>query len=367
MWLSVPPVTSVAPRFRKPSASDFALSAIDWAYDLECRLPRLGEGDGLRRHDVRERSAEHHRAAAVDVAGELLLREHQTAPRPAQRLVRRGGGDVRVRHRVLVAGEHLAGHEAGEVRHVDHQGRADLVGDLAHLGEVHPARVRRVAGHEHQRLELLGLRPHRVVVEELGLRVGAVRLLVEHLAADVRAEAVGEMPAGVQRHPEQALVAELLAQALPVGLAQLVDVLRTQLLEPGGLDVVGEDRPEGHEVGVDPGVRLHVGVRRAEQLARVLGGEGLDGVDVLAAGVEAVPDRALGVLVGEPRAHGQQDGRRGVVLARDELERGALVGELLAGRLGDPGLDGGDDLERRVVGGRGGLGQRFASRSCGPM
>ena len=28
MWLSVPPVTSVAPRFRNPSASDFALSAI---------------------------------------------------------------------------------------------------------------------------------------------------------------------------------------------------------------------------------------------------------------------------------------------------------------------------------------------------
>ena len=28
MWLSVPPVTSVAPRVRNPSASDFALSAI---------------------------------------------------------------------------------------------------------------------------------------------------------------------------------------------------------------------------------------------------------------------------------------------------------------------------------------------------
>ena len=31
MWLSVPPVTSLAPRVRKPSASDLALSAMFWA------------------------------------------------------------------------------------------------------------------------------------------------------------------------------------------------------------------------------------------------------------------------------------------------------------------------------------------------
>ena len=31
MWLSVPPVTSLAPRDRKPSASDLALSAMFWA------------------------------------------------------------------------------------------------------------------------------------------------------------------------------------------------------------------------------------------------------------------------------------------------------------------------------------------------
>ena len=89
----------------------------------------------------------------------------------------------------------------------------------------------------------------------------------------------------------------------------------------GRLDPVGQDRPEGDQVGVDAGVRLDVGVRRAEQLAGVLGGERLDGVDVLAAGVEAVADRALGVLVAEPGAHRQQHRRRGVVLAGDQLER----------------------------------------------
>ena len=69
--------------------------------------------------------------------------------------------------------------------------------------------------------------------------------------------------------------------------------------ELGQLDAVGEDRPEGDQVGVDAGVRLGVGVLGAEQLAGVLGGERLDGVDVLAAGVEAVADGALGVLVAD--------------------------------------------------------------------
>ena len=126
--------------------------------------------------------------------------------------------------------------------------------------------------------------------------------------------------------------------------------LAPSLSSAGRLDAVGQDRPERDQVGVDAGVRLHVGVRRAEQLAGVLGGERLDGVDVLAAGVEAVADRALGVLVAEPGAHRQQHGRRGVVLAGDQLERGALVGQLLAGGLGDPRLDRGDHLQGRVVG-----------------
>ncbi len=44
-------------------------------------------------------------------------------------------------------------------------------------------------------------------------------------------------------------------------------------------------------------MRLDIGVRRPEQLTGVLGGDVFDGVDVLAAAVEAVPDGALGVLV----------------------------------------------------------------------
>ena len=320
-----------------------------WAYVANDGLPGLGQRHRLRGHHVGQRTAQHHRAPAVDVGGELLLRQHQSTARAAQRLVRGRGGDVGVRHRVLVAGEHLAGHQAGEVRHVHHQHGAHLVGDLAHLGEVHAARVGGVAGDQDQRLELASLRGDGVVVEQPGLRVRAVLLLVEHLPADVRAEAVGQVTTGVQGHPEEALVAELVAQLLPVGLGELVDVLGTEPLERGRLDPVGEDRPEGDQVGVDAGVRLRIGVRRPEQLARVLGGQRLDGVDVLAGGVEAVADRALGVLVAEPGAHREQHGGRGVVLGGDQLQRRALVGQLLACGLRHTRLHGGDHLERRVV------------------
>ena len=107
--------------------------------------------DRLGGHHVRQRAAEHERAAAVDVLRELLLAEHEPAARTAQRLVRGGRDDVRVRHRIEVAGEHLAGDEPREVRHVDHERRAHLVGDLANDAEVDQPRVRAVAGDQDQR------------------------------------------------------------------------------------------------------------------------------------------------------------------------------------------------------------------------
>ena len=179
---------------------------------------------------------------------------------------------------------------------------------------------------------------------------------MEHLAGDVGPEAVREVAAGVQRHAQRPLVAELVPQGLPLLLGHVVDALEAELGQLRGLDPVGQDRPERHQVRVDAGVRLGVGVLGAEQLAGVFGGQFLDGVDVLAAGVEAVSDGALGVLVRQPGAHGQQHGRRGVVLRGDELQRAALVGQLLPGRLGHPGFDALDHLQGGPIGLRFGAG-----------
>ena len=167
---------------------------------------------------------------------------------------------------------------------------------------------------------------------------------------------MGEVAARVQRHAEQPLVAQLAAQLLPVRFGEVVDVLDAVFGERGRLDAGGQDRPVRNEVGVDARVRLHVGVGRAEQLAGVLGGHGFDGVDVLAAGVEPVPDGALRVLVGQPAAHGEQRRRGRVILAGDQLERITLVGKLFARRRRDARLDGLDDLQYRAVGGACGIG-----------
>ena len=175
---------------------------------------------------------------------------------------------------------------------------------------------------------------------------------MEHLAGDVRAEAVRQVAARVERHAEQPLVAEAVAQRLPVLLAEVRDAPDAELGQCGRLDAVREDGPVGGQVGVDAGVRLHVGVLGAEQFTGVLGGDGLDGVDVLAAGVEAVADGALGVLVAQPGAHGREYRQAGVVLGRDELQRRALVGEFLTRRGGDAGLHLLDHAQKGPVGRR---------------
>ena len=323
---------------------------------LERRLAGFGEGHRLGRDHMFERAAEHHRAALVDGVGVFGGGQHQTAARPAQRLVRGAGDDVGVRHRILVTGEHLPGDQPGEMRHIDHQSGADLVGDLTHGREVDPARVGRIAGDQDQRSELPGRGGDGVVVEQTGGRVGAVAALLEHLAGDVRPEPVREVTAGVQRHSHQALAAELGPQPLPLRLGQVIDVLDARLTQCGHLHPGGQDCPERHQVGVDTRVRLNVGVRGAEQLAGMLSGDRLHLVDVLAAGIEPVPDGALGVLVRQPGSHGQQHRGRGVVLAGDQFQRFALVGQLLDRRRRDPRFHGFDDPQRRPVGLAGGGG-----------
>ncbi len=217
-------------------------------------------------------------------------------------------------------------------------------------------RVGGVPGDQDERLELARLSEERVVVQEAGLGVGAVAALVEELAGDVRPEPVREVAASVEGHAEGALAAELQAELVPVGVGEVVDVLRAQGVETGQLDVLREDRPVGDEVRVDARVWLDVRVGGTEQLAGVLDGPRLDDVDDLAARVEAVADGALGVLVGEPVPHGEERGHRGVVLGRDELQLAPLVRELSTDSSGDHGVDGLDDRERAAVGVVGGSG-----------
>ncbi|MPM84426.1 hypothetical protein SDC9_131498 [bioreactor metagenome] len=170
-------------------------------------------------------------------------------------------------------------------------------------------------------------------------------------------ETVREMAAGVQAHAHQPLVAERITQLVPVGLIEVVDGLRVVLLQSRTLDQVRQDRPVGDQVGVDAGMRLGVGVLGAEQFASVLGGHRLDGVDVLAACVEAVTDGSFGVFVRQPGAQTQQRRQRRVVLGRNELQRMPLVVQFSLDRLGDAWFGLTDKGQHCLVGG-GGEGSR---------
>ena len=121
------------------------------------------EADGLRRDGVHQRTALHAgEVRAVELRRVLLAAEHEPGARPGERLVARRRDEVAVRHRARMD---PGRDETGEVRHVAHQERADLVGDLAEAVGLHRARIRGAAAHDQLRPHLLGAREHLVVVD----------------------------------------------------------------------------------------------------------------------------------------------------------------------------------------------------------
>ena len=228
-------------------------------------------------------AAQHQRAAAVDVLLELLGAEDQSTPRPAQGLVGRRRHDVGVRDRVELALEHLAGDQAGEVGHVDHQDRADAVGDLAHPGVVDVPRVGAEAGQQDQRLDLDGLLLDGVVVEQERLAIDGVAVRLEHLARRIEPVAVGEVAARGEIQAQQPLIAQRLADLVPLVGRQLVPVGGNECVRAlgpqdlghlGELDPAAQDGPEGHEVGIGAAVRLGIGVLRRRRARAPAGSPG---------------------------------------------------------------------------------------------
>ena len=145
-------------------------------------------------------------------------------PRSTLCVVKRDHVGVRHRRR-----DRPAGDQADEVRGVDHQPGADLVGDLPERGEVDQPRVGRRAADDHLRPVLEGQVAHLVVVDQLGVLADAVGHGVEPLAGEVDLRAVGEVAAVRQDHREH----------------------RVARLQQRGV---------GREVGARAGVRLQVGV-----------------------------------------------------------------------------------------------------------
>ena len=137
---------------------------------------------------------------------------------------------------------------------------------------------------------------------------------VEPLAGEVDLRAVGEVAAVRQAHRED-------------GVARL------------------HEGAVGGDVGAGAAVRLQVGVVGAEQRLGALDADVLGLVDVRAAAVVALARVALGVLVRQRRPERGEDGRRGEVLAGDQLQAAAQAVEL--GRAGCWAISGSSPRARR--------------------
>ncbi len=248
----------------------------------------------------------------VDLLADLVVhREDHAAARAAQRLVRGGGDDVRVRQRARV---HLAGDQPGEMRHVDHQIGADRIRDLAELREVDDARIGGPAGDDDLRLVLGGEARNLVEIDARVLAPHAVLHGVEPLARIVGRGTVGQMPAGGERHAHD------------------------------GVAGLGE-REERAEVGLGAGMGLGVDEGAVEQLLRPLARQILDHVHIFAAAVIAPARIALGVFVGHHRALGLEHRGGDQVLRGDQLDLVLLTRKLAP----DRGLDLGVRLAERGV------------------
>ena len=255
-WLSVPPDTS-----RKPSAASASASADALAHDLVGVLLKDGCG-GL---------AERHRLAGDDVlerpalpAGEHRLVDRLRRARPCDRMQPpRGPRSVLCVVNVTTSaygtgsGCGAAGDQPGDVGGVEHEQRADLVGDRPERLGIEAARVARRAGDDHLRAVLEGEVADLVDVDALVARRDLVGDEVVQHAAGVDRRAVGEVAAVVEAEAEH-------------GVARL------------------EQRLVHAHVGVGAGVRLDVGVLGAEQRLGPLDGQRLDVVDDRVAAVVAL-------------------------------------------------------------------------------
>ncbi len=197
-----------------------------------------------------------------------------------------------------------AGHEAGEMRHVDHEIGADLVGDLAEAAEVDDARIGRAAGDDHLGPVLFGEPLDLLHVDEVIVAAHAIGHDLEPAARHVDRRAVGEMAAGGEVQPHEGIA----------GLHQ---------------------RHEHFGIGGGAGMRLHVGKAAAEQPGHPLDRQPLGDIDELAAAVIALARQAFGVLVGQHGALRFEHGAADDVLRRDQLDLIALAAELERNRIGD--------------------------------
>ena len=206
-----------------------------------------------------------------------------------------------------------ARHQAGDMRHVDHQPGADGVGDLAEALPVPYPGIGGAAGQDQLRSHLMGLALDGVHVEQMVVLAHAIGDDLEPFAAHVDRRAMRQVAARVQVEAHE-------------GVARL------------------QQGEEHRLVHLAAGIRLHICEVAGKQLLRPFDRQLLGDVDELAAAIVALARIALGIFVGHDRALRLQDGAADDVFGSDQLDLVALAAEF--------GPDGAENLRIGVGKGR---------------
>ena len=265
----------------------------------EARLGGFLQAHRFGGDDVHQRSALNawkHRA--IEIFGVLLAAQDQAAARAAQRLVRRRGDEIGVRHRT---GVNAGRDQSCDVRHVGTDRRANTVGARADPLEIDRPRIRAGADNDHLWLVLGREAIELVVVDPFVVFAHAVRHDGVQLAGEIERVTVREMPPVRQIHAEH------------------------------GVSRLQQRHVHGH-VRLRARMRLHIRVIGTEERDRTCDRRALGDVDELAAAVVPLTRIPFGVLVRHHRTGCLEDRAAHEVLGRDELEAAVLPVPLVLDR-----------------------------------
>ena len=244
--------------------------------------------------------------ALIRLAQAFVVPQNHAAARAAQRFVGRRRHDMRMGQGI---GIEAGRDKAGEMRHVDEEIGADLVGDRAHRREIDGARIGGAAGDDHARPFAPREIAHLVEIDAFGLAADAIGDDSIVAPGQRRRMAVADVAAGGDIHREDH-IAEF------------------------------QEAKKHAGVGVGARMRLHIGEATVEEFLRALNGERLDGVGELRAAIIARKGQALDGLVGEDRALRLQHEPRDDVFGGDEFDAVLLAPQLAGDGRGELGIGG---------------------------
>ena len=235
----------------------------------------------------------------VDLLSKCLVVRQDDATTPsAQRLVRRRGDNMRMRHRVRV---HAGGNKARDMGHIHHQVGVDGIGDFAELGKIEGTRIGRATSQNDLWLAGLRLVEKRIEINLRGLFINAVLLGIEPFTGQVRRGAVRQVTTCGKRHAEDRIA-------------------RLQQRQEHGL------------VRLCAGMWLHIDESSAKQLFRTLDGKCLNNIDMLAAAIIAAAGIAFGIFIGQNRALRFENTGADDILGRDHLDLVLLADQFMPDR-----------------------------------